>query len=78
MLRVPAPYHPSCGVQPANFFLLRHGREETISVVAPSALYELEADAFANAVAQGFREILSKVVFLSFCRRHFDGIKRVG
>jgi hypothetical protein len=23
-------------------------------------------------------EILSKVVFLSFCRRHFDGIKRVG
>jgi predicted dehydrogenase len=62
MLRVPAPYHPSCGVQPAHFFLHRQGREETISVVAPSALYELEADAFANAVAQGFREVPAMTV----------------
>jgi predicted dehydrogenase len=62
MLRVPAPYHPSCGVEPAHFFLHRHGREETISVVAPSTLYELEADAFASAVAQGFREVPAMTV----------------
>ena len=62
MLRVPAPYNPSCGIQPAHFFLHRQGREETISVVAQSALYELEADAFASAVAQGFREVPAMTV----------------
>jgi hypothetical protein len=30
--------------------------------VAPSTLYELEADAFANAVAQGFREVPAMTV----------------
>jgi len=62
MLRVPAPYHPSCGIQSAHFFLHRHGREETISVVAPSTLCELEANAFASAVAQGFREVPAMTV----------------
>ncbi len=62
MLRVPAPYQPACGVEPARFFLRTEGGEETITVVAPSTLYEFEADAFARAVAQGLHEVPAMTV----------------
>ncbi len=57
MLRVPSPYQPSCGGEPAKFFLQRWGQEEEISLLAPGTLYALEADAFATAVAEGRREV---------------------
>jgi predicted dehydrogenase len=62
MLRVPAPYKPSCGEVPARFFLHRQGREEEISIVTPGTLYELEADAFATAVAEGRHEVPAMTV----------------
>jgi len=62
MLRVPTPYKPSCGEEPARFFLHRPDREEEISMVIPGTLYALEADAFAAAVAGGRLDVPAMTV----------------
>ena len=62
MLRVPTPYNPVCGEEPATFFLHRPGREEEISIVTPGTLYALEADAFAAAVAEGLSDVPAMTV----------------
>lgn len=62
MLRVPTPYNPACGEEPAKFFLHRPGREEEISIVTPGTLYALEADAFAAAVAEGLSDVPAMTV----------------
>ncbi len=62
MLHVPAPFKPASGESAAGFTLHQGGRAEEISIVTPGTLYELEADAFALAVAEGRREVPAMTV----------------
>jgi predicted dehydrogenase len=56
MLHVPSPWIPPSEGAEARLTLHVNGKAEEISVVTPDALYGLEADAVAVAVAAGRRE----------------------
>lgn len=55
---VPAPYHPAGTEGADTFTLYRSGREpEIVRTATAEPIYALEADAFADAVAAGAREV---------------------
>jgi predicted dehydrogenase len=56
MLHVPSPWIPPSDGQPAKLLLHKDGKVEEIEIVTPAALYGLEADAVAQALAAGRRE----------------------
>jgi len=56
MLHVPSPWIPPSDGQAAKLHLHKDGKVEDIEIVTPAALYGLEADAVARALAAGHRE----------------------
>ncbi|MCW5547470.1 MAG: aldo/keto reductase [Opitutaceae bacterium] len=56
MLHVPSPWIPPSDGEAAKLFLHKDGKVEEIAIVTPAALYGLEADAVARALAAGRRE----------------------
>ncbi len=56
MLQVPSPWIPPSEGVPAKLTLQVGGKTEEIEIVTPAALYALEADAVATALAAGQRE----------------------
>jgi predicted dehydrogenase/diketogulonate reductase-like aldo/keto reductase len=56
MLHVPSPWIPPSEGQAAKLLLHKDGKVEDIEIVTPAALYGLEADAVAQALAAGRRE----------------------
>lgn len=56
MLHVPSPWIPPSDGEAAKLFLHKDGKVEEIAIVTPAALYGLEADAVAGALAAGRRE----------------------
>lgn len=56
MLHVPSPWIPPSEGTPAKLTLQVDGKSEEIEIVTPAALYGLEADAVAAALAAGQRE----------------------
>ena len=57
MILVPSPWIPPSEGAAAKFFLHKDGKAEEISVATPANLYSLEADAVADALARGEREM---------------------
>ncbi len=55
-LHVPSPWIPPSDGATAKMTLSANGKTEEISIVTPGALYGLEADAVAAALAEGKRE----------------------
>ncbi|MBK8856158.1 MAG: aldo/keto reductase [Opitutaceae bacterium] len=62
MLHVPSPWIPPSDGAEARLTLTVNGKAEEIAVVTTSALYGLEADAVAVALAEGHREVPAMTV----------------
>ncbi len=62
MLHVPSPWIPPSDGEAGKLFLHKDGKVEEIEIVTAAALYGLEADAVAQALAAGRREVAAMSV----------------